>query len=514
MKNQKSLSLPKLFNEYFQSVVAGLILALSFPKFSLWFLGWISLALPLWLVTRYDIKKAFKLGFFFGLSFFIASLYWIDIVLRKYGGLPFWLSTPVLLLLGCYLSLYSALFFGGYYFLKDFLPWLVVPSLWVLLEWLRGLLLTGFPWNLLAHSQGEIRWLCQIADITGAYGVSWIVLMANVLIAKLFSRKVYIGGWIFFIIILISSFLYGKSRLEGVPGFQPLTIGIIQGNIDQSQKWDIAFRNYTIDTYKNLSEEAVNSKKDVVLLVWPETAMPFFYGIEAEPTEMLDQIVKKLGVDILFGAPSVTFSEKERFFLNSAYLISGKGFVLGDYAKEHLVPFGEYVPLKKLLFFVNKLVPAAGDFVPGKSSGVITWQDQRIGMLICYEAIFPELSRRRVLAGATFLVNISNDAWFGESNAPYQHLEISRWRAIETRKPLVRATNTGISAFIDPTGKIEKSLGIFQKGFIIHQIFPNTLQTFYVKWGDLFVLLCGLIVAIAVVYSFWKTKRFGGGCWL
>jgi apolipoprotein N-acyltransferase len=514
MTPDSKISLSSLGISLFLCALSGVLLALSFPKVSLWFLAWFSMV-PFLLAVfasqkSLPLRQTLYLGFAFGFFHFLVGLYWVDIVLEKYGGLPVWMSIPVLILLCGYLALYGVAFALGVRFFHDsmLLPlWLSLPSLWVVLEWLRGKLLTGFPWNLLAYSQGDVGWLRQIADITGAYGVSWLIVLVNVLLARAFMRRKDLIGWLCLVVALLASFWYGSKTLSSdfYCRDTDLKIVIVQGNIDQAQKWDEAFRDTTIEIYRQLSLEAARSYK-LDLIVWPESAMPFFYGFSPDLTMRVDKIIDEAKVPVLFGSIGIAGFGKDAKSLNKAYLVEPGGFIVGDYAKEHLVPFGEYVPLQPFLFFVHKLVPTAGDFVPGRSSGVISWKDEAIGMLICYEAIFPELARNRVLHGANVIVNISNDAWFGKSSAPYQHLEIARWRAVETRRPIVRSTNTGISAFIDPFGNIVSTLGLFQSGVLVVSVKPCSAQTFYVRYGDVFVAFCALIMLLASLYSLAKVK--------
>lgn len=497
---------------------SGVLLALSFPNFSFWFLAWVSIAPFIVAVSlamdRLNVKKIALIGFVFGFLHSLVGLYWIEIVLEKYGGLPAWTSIPVLFLLCGYLALYGVAFALAIRAFHDAkIPyWLVLPSLWVLLEWLRGKLITGFPWNLLAYSQTDLKWLRQIADVTGAYGVSWIVVLANTLIARVLMGKRDIPGWIAFLGLLTFTWWYGNAVMSQDIHCKDseLRVAIVQGNIDQAQKWDEAFRETTIQTYENLSFGAVQAGK-LDLIVWPESAMPFVYGFLPDLTMRIDGIINELEVPVLFGAIGVTGTGKDARFLNKAYLIEPDGIIVGDYAKEHLVPFGEYVPLQPILFFVHKLVPTAGDFVPGRSSGVISWRGESIGMLICYEAVFPELARKRVLHGATLIVNISNDAWFGKSSAPYQHLESARWRAVETKRPVIRSTNTGISAFIDHFGNVRSSTGLFKAETLVDSVKPCTGKTFYVRYGDVFVLLCALIILVTSLYCISDRLKKRGG---
>ncbi len=464
------------------------------------------------------------LGFVFGLGHSMTSFYWISYVVAHYGHLPYFLAIPVFMLLAMYLSLYPAVFaVACKVYNNDRFAWLGIPSLWILLEWVRSKLITGFPWNLIAYSQGSFNWIAQTADLWGPYGVGWLVILINTHIALLImDKKKNYWSWSFLFLLLLFSCIYGniKSReyefdnLRRNVSSKKLSVSLVQGNIDQSQKWDKRFQDFTLDKYFSLTEKATSQTAGLHLVIWPETAMPFFFGTEPEPTEALINFTRKLRQPILFGSPGISINDKGQVngFLNKAYLIDKDGTIIGEYAKEHLVPFGEYVPMKKILFFVKRLVPATGDFVPGRFSGIVEFEKTRLGLLICYEAIFPELTRKRILAGAEVLINISNDAWFGRTSAPFQHLEMARWRAIESRRPLLRCTNTGISAIIDPSGKILSSLSLFTDGFINGDILPLKHITFYERFGNVFVIFCALTVftkVVYVVFQFRKEKRRG-----
>ncbi len=435
-----------------------------------------------------------------------------------YGHLSYLGAIPIFLLLIAYLSVYTGLFPVCCTFLDSAgLRWIIAPSLWVVLEWIRGKLITGFPWNLLGYSQGDLNCILQTADLWGVYGVSWIVMLINTNLITTFSArgKKSWFGWIVLICLLTFCLFYGRSeisiykRISEEDSKYQIAVSLVQGNIDQAQKWDKKFRRFTMNRYFKLTRQAVEQLPGVSLVIWPETAMPFFFGVERESTEKVINFAKNLGVSILFGSPGISVDERGKVngFLNKAYLVGRDGKILGEYAKEHLVPFGEYVPLKKILFFVKRLVPAAGDFVPGKTPGIIKFGNAKIGLLICYEAIFPELARKRVHAGAEAIINISNDAWFGQTSAPFQHLEMAKWRAVEVRRPLIRCTNTGISAIINVTGTIKRSLSLFEDGFISGYIVPLNTITFYVRHGDVFVVFCALTVLFRLVYVLREFKK-------
>lgn len=498
---------------YLICILGGILFTLSFPPYGHAWIGWCALIPLFYVCTCRDLSigQIFKSCLLFGLAHRITSLYWIDYVLQAYGQLPLVCSAPLCIALCAYLALYPTVF--GLWvrvFYNHQHRHLLLPSAWVVLEWLQTKALTGFPWNLLGYSQGPITWILQSADIWGVYGVSWIIVLANVIGTDVIRRRISLSGCILLVAILGGIFVYGHhclqaytDHLKAHSDYKYVKIAIIQGNIDQAHKWDERFRKDTVEKYLTLSRQALLHNKETHLIVWPETAMPFFFGLDAELSHIIQEFAKEVKVAIIFGSPGITMTEegKEEGFLNKAYLIGTDGQVIDEYSKEHLVPFGEYVPLKNVLFFVKRLVPAAGDFVPGKTSGVITYGNVHYGMLICYEAIFPELSRKRVLNGADILVNISNDAWFGNTSAPHQHLEMARWRAVETRRPMVRATNTGISTIFDSLGNIKSSLGLFVDGYLHRKVYSSSDKiTIYVRFGNWFIALCGLTLLIKLVY--------------
>jgi len=504
------------------SVIGGLLLTLAFPPFSIFPCAWFAFVPIINVSPDGGPTRAFRLGFYFGLAHAISSLYWITYVLHRYGYLPYILAAPICFSLCAYMALYPAVFSTLVHSFKKYcLPWLWAPSLWVILEWIRSRILTGFPWNLLGYSQGKFSLIAQSADIWGVLGISWIIMFINVAIADTLRKGLSLKAWTVFLLILAFILPYGyhqKKHWEKILKHEKdqrngHVVALVQGNIEQTRKWDASFRQHTIERYYALSKKAISEMPSVELVIWPETAMPFFFGIDLPETEALKTLVRMLDRPVFFGSPGVAVDLAGRpiSFLNKAYLLARDGKVIGEYSKQHLVPFGEYVPLKKLLFFVKRLVPAAGDFAPGKGSGIIKYGKLRMGILICYEAIFPDLVRKRIVEGATALVNISNDAWFGKTSAPYQHLEMARWRAIETRRFVLRSTNTGITAVVDPLGNIVSSLTLFREGYITAFVFPQRKITFYVRHGDAFVGFCMLTVLISLVYGVRRKAREKGG---
>jgi len=282
----------------------------------------------------------------------------------------------------------------------------------------------------------------------------------------------------------------------------PVRVGMIQGNVDQAQKWDVVFRREAIDRHKKLTNQVV---REVDLVVWPEAATPFFFEVETDYREELLRFVRDRGVPLLFGSPAMDSRTAggPRLF-NSAYLVSGGGVVLDRYDKVHLVPFGEYVPLKPILFFLGKLVEGIGDFVPGSGPRVMSGPNGHLGLVICFEVIFPDLVRQFVDRGADYMVTITNDAWFGRTSAPYQHFAMVVFRAVENRVPFARAANTGISGFIDAEGHILRTTELFVESALSGEVRLGGQRTFYTAYGDLFTLGCAILTLFVAARMWWR----------
>lgn len=495
------------------SVLSGVLLTLGFPKLGLYSFTWVALVPLLFAVRDRSRREAFGLGWLCGLVHYAGTLYWVTYAVTQYGGVPLSLAIVILLLLCAYVAVYLGCFALMARLWQDYpLLWVLgLPGVWVTLELVRAHLITGFPWANLGYTQTPLEAIIQIADLAGVYGVSWLLVLSSTVLTALVRRsRGGAVGLLVLVVCLLGSWLYGTWRLEVVDDRQneatPWTVGVVQGNIDQSQKWDPAFQQETLTRYERLSMQAGRHNPNPELLVWPETAAPFLYRSEEKLTAQLNAIVKATGIPLLFGSPAVTLVEGEPRFQNRAYLVNASALLEGVYAKQHLVPFGEYVPLKKLLFFVSRLVQAAGDFVPGDDPSPLILGRQPFGVLICYEDIFPELARAAVERGATALINLTNDAWYGTSSAPYQHMEMARWRAVEFRVPLVRAANTGISAVFDATGRSCGVVPLNQEGFLVCSVHPFRNLTFYAKWGDLFAWVCALVTAGGLLYALLRRR--------
>lgn len=495
------------------AVASGLLLTASFPPTFVSRVAWIAL-IPLFKsIEGVPRKQAFTSGFFFGLAHNLTLVYWVVFVMQHYGNLPMTASLGILILFAMYLALYPALFcllasrFGRSLFCFK------AAALWVILELVRANALTGFPWCLVGHSQYRNLPVIQIADLVGVYGVSFVILLVNALLYRLlFERPLKAFRLDFSVTLLLTAltFIYGFSRLSERPDpVSSLKVTIVQGNIDQSIKWNPSYQAQTIRTYRRLSLSSKPFAPDLV--VWPETAVPLFFQDGEGPAQKILETIRESEAHFIFGSPAYGRHGDSVHYFNRAYLASPSGEVLDAYDKVHLVPFGEYVPLKRFLPFVSRLVESAGDFKAGRTLAPLFLPEAGAGVLICYESIFPEPARAMTRNGADLLVNLTNDAWFGMTSAPYQHFSMAVFRAVENRRPLVRAANTGFSAFVDARGKVHRTTGLFSEA-VIHRelaLHPPRL-TVYARYGEFFPL-CLLLLALIhrgyVLYFKYKSKE-------
>lgn len=484
------------------SFLSGLLLACSFPSPDLASVAWIALA-PVFL---FMYKRPFRSGFAAGVGFFGLVLYWLNIVMTTYGKMHPIFSVLAYLFLVFYLSLFFAASTWAACRLRERLgmsPLLTLPVLWVACEFLRSFLLSGFPWASLGYSQQAHLHLIQVVDLFGVYGISFLIVLINVMLATIMQElpkrswnRLPWKGVVAAVFLLLATIGYGHYRLGQDLDVRKktLSVALIQGNIDQSLKWAPDNQQNTVATYRELSLDAAAEKK-TDLVIWPESATPFYFQDAGPLSDAVRATARQTDAWLLFGSPAYEFVNRRPHYLNSAFLLSSEGKILGRSDKVHLVPFGEYVPLGKYLPFIDKLVVGIGDFSPGTISP-LPMNGAEIGVLVCYEAIFPELAREWVRQGSDLLVNITNDAWFGRSSAPYQHLAMTRFRAIENRIWIARAANTGVSALIAPSGAISAQSSIFETLYLQGPVGVGALPTLYTRIGDVipaFFVLTGIV---------------------
>ena len=499
----------ELKTRWLPAAASGLLLTAAFPKLGLSVLAWVAFV-PLFIALgNLSPQKAFRTGLIAGMVHYLTLLYWVVITMRTYGYLPWWQCIGLLVLLSTYLGLYPAFFamLIVRFCRKPGRLLLLAPICWVALEYVRCFLLTGFPWGTLGYSQFNRLHIIQISDMFGVYGISFLIVLFN---AGVYVTILRLAKWqwhgqdvsprdlilaVMLPVTLVGLVLiYGNRRIHTVDARMtkaPSTrVAVVQGNIDQARKWDPVFQISTTKKYLDLTLSAATHQPD--LIVWPETATPFYFGASPKLTRLVTETVQQTGAYLLVGSVSAQGTADRRALYNSAYMVSPDGHATGRYDKVHLVPFGEYVPLKRLLSFVGKMVAQVGDFSSGNKGQTLAWGDATppIGVQICFEIIFPGLSRALAKNGAGMLVNLTNDAWFDRSSAAYQHFAMTVFRAVENRRVLVRCANTGISGFIDPVGRIIAQSGLFEDAVIQKQVPVLKQTTLYTRMGDVLPLLC------------------------
>jgi len=474
-----------------------------------------------WLSEARSAKQAFLWGLLSGIVFYLFQLYWIISVLTTFGGLPLVLAVPALLLLLLYMGTYIGLFSCGFFFLLNrgsfWLYLLVVPACWVGLDWIRSWFISGFPWMDLGYGFWSIPAFLQVADLFGHYGYTFLIVFINGVVLTFFiprfSGLQRANGVVFVLIIIAAGALYSKARWldiqRAIADAPRAFIGIAQGNIEQGMKWSPEKRALTVDTYVNLSRKLVETSAPA-LIVWPETALPFYPPGDGLLSPVLS-FVQRSKTPVLTGAPwyeVIDWDTRLVHYFNSALLLSEAGELGGMYYKSHLVPYGEYVPFKKYMPFIAPLVEAAGDFTPGRIEKPIIIGKIKAGVLICYESIFETIGRAWVKKDANVLINLTNDAWYGKSSAPYQSWAMTIFRSVETRRGLVRSANTGISGVVDPLGRIMTKSALFESWTGAAEIPLLEEQSLFVRGGFLFGPLCAFV---SIISFFFARRRIDGG---
>ncbi|MBF0273691.1 MAG: apolipoprotein N-acyltransferase [Nitrospinae bacterium] len=525
---------------YVIALAGGILQALAFPFTNIASFSFIALIF-LFIVTNTNgrLKQHFFYGFAWGFSFFSVLIYWIIETVHIFGKLPLLISLGAYLLLVVYLSLYPAIFalFIAWLFKKldvnifynRLLLYLSLPSAWIILEQVRGNFMSGFPWGVLGYSLVSWQEMVQMAEFTSVYGVSFFIVLINVLIFFLIGSEIKYSGFKQFtlgkkekfailclLFILIGGNYFMGSQLikkyEAQINNESLKVGLLQGNISQEIKWNENFRDETILKYFKLQKEAIRS--GAKLIIWPETSFPLYLLREDFFLTIFTNQSLSNNVYIIAGTPDYILEGQG----NSYSITNTALFFRPDnldqkklperYDKIHLVPFGEYVPLKKWLPFIDKLVEEVGNFRSGEGAQLFSNGAFSLSPFICFEIIFPEEVRNSINQGANLIVHITNDAWFGKTAAPRQHVEIVQMRSIENRVASVTAANTGISNIISNTGKVIKETKLMEETVLVGDVFLSTGErTFYGKNGLwLLYLSYGIILLTIIIVA--KRKDF------
>lgn len=507
------------------ALLSGFLLAASFPNFGQGWLAWVGFVPLLLAVRGRSVRAAACHGWIAGVVFFLVSIYWIPDTISNFTSIPPILAKGVLLLLAAVAAYSFALLAGVLEWLAaaGISRVLAAPILWVVLEWMRGFVIAEFPWNLMGYSQLGHLPMAQVADLGGVYLVSAVLVLSNAALAEAVSRQregLREGLATQILLAALCPILlwgYGHWRLaqlESIPYRGSIRVGVAQGNIAQDQKWDTDLRDRILAQYLKLTNQAVDAGAQLV--AWPEAALPFYFRRDMRSMDLV-RLARERGVDLLVGAPGVEESSKGSFTpYNQAWLIRADGDVVGPYNKIQLVPFGEYIPLGGLFGLIEVAVQSIGEFgrgtehtifetaVPSPIPGAAPTGEKRparFATLICYEGIFPSLAREFAAAGAEFLVNISNDAWYGDTSAPQQHLRMAAMRAIENRIPLIRSTNTGISAYVTDTGAIGPTSALFQEAMLVEAVLLRDVPSFYRSYGDVFLHVCQMLLFMLLLVA-------------
>jgi apolipoprotein N-acyltransferase len=469
------------------NLIAGALLTLAFAPFHQ---IWLVFLLPAVLFYGWSVstpKQALLNGWLFSVGLQCSGVSWIFYSLHYHGGSPSILAVLMIFLLAAYLSIYPALagfLINRYCKVSAVIKLMVLyPVAWALFEWLQGIVMTGFAWMQLGYTQIDLP-LAGYAPVLGNHGVGLFVAATSGLIVLMVTRPAVWKKWL----VTVAAFWIIGFILKQVAWTEPVgeavRVSLVQGNIPQSIKWKREMRQPTLMRYRNLSLQ----QKDTDLIIWPETALPGYQHNLPVYLDNLRETMKERNVDLLTGI-FIKDMKKGRYY-NSLINIHG-----GEYRKRHLVPLGEYIPLRFLASFFNRWIkiPMSDIDVGDDSQPLLRAAGQPLGVSICFEDAFAR-DVRKDLPEATLLVNVSNDAWFEDSHELYQHHEIARMRALESGRYMLRSTNTGISSIIGPHGEVVALAPHFKIHVLNATVQPMKGATPYIFWGDYFLLLTGISV--------------------
>jgi apolipoprotein N-acyltransferase len=486
------------------ALATGVLLFLSFPKFGTGLLAWIALAPLLLALEGASPLRGGLLAYAAGVSSSVGLLYWTSLVVVRFGGL----SLPVGILVMVLLALAFSLFTLGFGLVVSL--WvgrfgrgalLLSPLAWVTFELLRSHILFSFPWVLLGYSQTADVPAIQIASYTAVYGVSFALALTAALLAYALGPGRRGSAFLALLAVVFGVHAYGAWTLgRPLPAGPAVTVGLVQGNVPEEEKWEPGRETRNFLRHEALTRTA--RERGARLVVWPESSLPFPFDSTPSIARELRALARELSIDLLFGNDDEEPGASASRYFVGAKMLDPEGALALRYHKIHLVPFGEYVPMSGLLrrMGVSKLVQQVADFSPGEAYTLGAVDGHPIGAFICYEGIFPDLVRRFSKGGAELLVNITNDAWYGRTSAPYQHFATLVFRAVESRRFLVRAANTGITAVIDPRGRVLERTQLFEEAVLVRSVSFVSGETFYAAHGDVFAWACaGATAALSLL---------------
>jgi apolipoprotein N-acyltransferase len=491
-------------------ITTALLAVCAFPKINLFFLAWVAFVPLLFVITRSGLKSSFFYGLISGFVFSAAGLYWLVPMLKFNTGS--YLQTA---LAACILWMYLALYWGIWSLYLNFsqnilrqtiknclysnvLIILFGSCMWVLLEYIRTYFLTGFPWMLIGYSQYKFTEIMQIAEFTGIYGVSFLVVFCNLcfyfwISTEKMNKCLYVA-----LALIVTVSIFGAARAYKFRFFgdQEFTVSIVQPNVVQDKKWDQSYKNSILSNLKEYAFKIAENKTDLV--IWPETVLPGSIPEDEQLHESIKYMVKTAGGFNIVGS---MYKDKDCGYFNVTLAFNERD---SDYKavhkKNHLVPFGEYVPFRNLFSRFFGVLNQMGNSNKGQDTNVFNNGKIYAGAIICSENFFPDISRNFVLSGAKVLTNHTNDAWFFDTAALHQHFIMNIFRAVENRKAVIVSANSGISGIIEASGVVAEKTVSSESMLLTGKFLQNDFKTFYTKYGDLFVNMCaGLLLALVLL---------------
>jgi apolipoprotein N-acyltransferase len=494
------------------AVLSGVLLALSFPKFGSGVVAWVALA-PL-LVALAESRggiDSFRLGYITGAVASVGIVYWTALVVVQYGGLSLPVGIGVMGLLCLALALFPsafALMVGTWHRTLGPPALLLAPVAWVATEILRAHTLFNFSWCLLGYSQHANLPVIQVASYAAVYGVSFLVALVSAVLAYVVvetrprPRRTAALATAGVMAAVLGHGWWALSRPVTESG--RVRVGLVQASVLQEEKWDHEKAWTNIDRHLDLTRLA--AAQGAGLVVWPESAVPFYFDRSPPLAAELQGVVREAGVYLIFGNDDrETRDDRTERFWVGAKMLTPQGELGLRYHKIRLVPFGEYVPVQSVLTLGGrisaKVVKQVADFTAGEEPSTGLVDGHKVGTFICYEAIFPDLVREFAAGGAELLVNITNDAWYGRTSAPHQHMAMAAFRAVENGKYLVRAANTGFTAVVDPRGRVLQRTALFERTMLVRDVAFVPGTTFYARHGDVFAWACLALAAATTALS-------------
>ena len=482
--------------------LAALLMSLSFHPLNLHFLAWFGMVPLLFALEGMSPGQSFKAGIIFGFIFALLVLFWIVFLQIE-------ANIKLLIVLGLIvLFLYIGLYLGvALAITKRTNIWLL-PLAITASEFIRGIGEIGFPWLTLGYSQARYPLFIQQASIYGVYGISFWLVLLNVAIYKAVRRRNYLNIALA-VAIFVLPVIYGSVRMDAVKT-RAIPIGIVQPNIDPNLKFSRELRYKTFERLMSLSAKCVSVSiehwgESPGIVIWPETATPVFLSSPGTYQDLVRKLVDRLRVPIFTG--TAIYEKESHDIYNGAVLIEPDKGIEQEYRKIRLVPFGEHIPFDRQIDLLRRIDFGEGDYTPGTIHTVFNTDDFSFGCLICFESIFPELSRTLVNNGAEVLVNITNDGWFGKISGPQQHNDMAILRSVENGVVLLRSANTGISMIVDQYGRVLTEKPLFAEDIIVSMVAIAPINTIYRRIGDIVPMVCLLVITLSMALKYIPRPR-------